>query len=195
MLTASGWLAFAPVPRLGEADIVVAFVVAVGGLSSEALDMAAPEVEGAFPVSSNRRIRDFKSSNASHTVDGAGPPEADDSVPSTPWFSMLWRGSFLWASTVFGTSGEELYMRLCPRERFWFRYVLPVEGGALVSATDCLRRYVDETSMAGSWKLGSWKFICRGVIGDCRKGARAWDRAESSTMVAFEVGLSRTLER
>jgi hypothetical protein len=54
VLLASGWLAPGPEPRFGDADMVVAFVVAVGGRSSDALDMAAPEVEGAFPVSSRR---------------------------------------------------------------------------------------------------------------------------------------------
>ena len=53
VLLASTWAAPAEV-RFGEADMVVAFVVAVGGLSSDTLDIAAPEVDGAFPVSSSR---------------------------------------------------------------------------------------------------------------------------------------------
>ena len=67
----------------GEPERVVALVVAVGGLSSDTLDMAAPDVEGVLPVNSKRRIRDFKSSSSSQTVDGAAV-EAVDSVPSTP---------------------------------------------------------------------------------------------------------------
>lgn len=43
-----------PDARLGEPDRVVAPVPAVGGRSSEALDIAAPEVRGIFPVSSSR---------------------------------------------------------------------------------------------------------------------------------------------
>lgn len=80
-----GWLSFCevavivtspacealPEPRFGEADMVVAFVFAVGGRSSEARDMAAPEVGGSLPVSSKRWIRDLRSSNSSQTVEGA----------------------------------------------------------------------------------------------------------------------------
>lgn len=43
-----------PDARFGEPEMVVAPVPAVGGRSSEALDMAAPEVLGIFPVNSNR---------------------------------------------------------------------------------------------------------------------------------------------
>ena len=85
-LIASTGAAPAPDPRFGDADIVVALVVAVGGRSSDARDMAAPEVGGIFPVSSNRWIRDLRSSNSSHTVDGAAV-DAEDSVPSTPWLA------------------------------------------------------------------------------------------------------------
>ena len=40
--------------RFGDEDMVVTVVVAVGGRSSESLDMAAPDVAGIFPVSSRR---------------------------------------------------------------------------------------------------------------------------------------------
>jgi hypothetical protein len=45
--------------------------------------------------------------------------------------------------------------------------------------------------------VASWNDICRGVIGDGRKGVRAvWDRLEVSTIVVvLEVGLSRMLAR
>lgn len=88
VLIASTWAAPAPDPRFGDADIVVALVVAVGGRSSDARDMAAPEVGGSFPVSSNRWIRDLRSSSSSHTVDGAAV-DAEDSVPSTPWLASV----------------------------------------------------------------------------------------------------------
>jgi hypothetical protein len=71
--------------RLGDADNVVAWVVAVGGLSSDTRDMAATEVAGILPVSSNRWMRSLRSSSSSQTVE-AGAVEADDSVPSTAWF-------------------------------------------------------------------------------------------------------------
>jgi hypothetical protein len=67
----------------GDEDIVVTVVVAVGGLSSDSLETAAAEVDGNFPVSSNRWIRDFRSSSSSQTVDGA-VVDAVDSVPSSP---------------------------------------------------------------------------------------------------------------
>lgn len=55
---------------LGDEDIVVvAAVVAVFGRSD--VDIAAAEDGGSFPVSSNFRIRDFKSSSSSQTVEGA----------------------------------------------------------------------------------------------------------------------------
>jgi hypothetical protein len=74
-----------PEPRLGEADTVVAFVVAVRGRSSDDLDIAPPDAGGILPVRSSRWILDFKSSSSSQTVDGAAVDE-EDSVPSTPWF-------------------------------------------------------------------------------------------------------------
>jgi hypothetical protein len=77
-----------PVPelRLGEADTVVALVVAVLGRSSEDLDIPPPGVDGCFPVRSRRWILDFRSSNSSQTVEGAAVEE-EDSVPSTAWFA------------------------------------------------------------------------------------------------------------
>jgi hypothetical protein len=74
-----------PEPRLGEADTVVAFVVAVRGRSSDDLDTFPPDVGGILPVRSSRWILDFSSSSSSQTVDGAAVDE-EDSVPSTPWF-------------------------------------------------------------------------------------------------------------
>src|ERR1700722_10545902 len=58
-------------PLFGDVDIVVIVVVAVGGLSPDACETAAPEVAGSFPVSSSFLIRDFRSSSSSQTVDGA----------------------------------------------------------------------------------------------------------------------------
>lgn len=108
LLLTFGCEALAPEPRLGDADMVVAFVVAVGGrFSSELLDMAAPELEGILPVSSSRLIRDFRSSSSSHTVDGAAVDE-EDSLPSTPWLvSVLGMGSSLEGIMGFGTKGDE----------------------------------------------------------------------------------------
>ena len=60
---------------------MVSVVVAVGGRSFDALETAAPDVVGNFPVSSNLCIRDLRSSSSSHTVDGA-VVETLDSVPS-----------------------------------------------------------------------------------------------------------------
>lgn len=85
LLPASACAAPVPEPRFGDADMVVAFVVAVGGRSSDVLDVVAPEVGGILPVSSSLWIRDFRSSNSSQTVEGAAV-ELEDSVPSTPWF-------------------------------------------------------------------------------------------------------------
>lgn len=66
---------------LGDDDMVVIVVVAVRGLSAETVEMAAWEDVGSFPVSSSFRIRDFRSSNSSQTVDGAVVDNVD-SVPS-----------------------------------------------------------------------------------------------------------------
>lgn len=92
-------------PRLGDEDMVVTVVVAVGGLSLEARDIAAPDVGGSFPVNSNLCIRDLSSSNSSHKVDGA-VVDTVDSVPSaTRGVSVL---SCRCTSMVRETSGEEL---------------------------------------------------------------------------------------
>jgi hypothetical protein len=90
---------------LGDVDIVVTVVVAVGGLSVEACDTAAPEVAGNFPVNSSFLIRDLRSSSSSQTVDGA-VVEVVDSVPSGI------RGVSGSSSTelFLPTSGEELYV-------------------------------------------------------------------------------------
>lgn len=66
---------------------MVTVVVAVRGLSPEILDIAAADEGGSFPVSSNLRILDFKSSNSSQTVDGAVVDKVD-SVPSNLDFSV-----------------------------------------------------------------------------------------------------------
>lgn len=65
----------------GDDETVVTVVVAVGGLSLNAPTIAAPDVEGSFPVSSSLRNLDFKSSSSSHTVEGA-LVDTVDSVPS-----------------------------------------------------------------------------------------------------------------
>lgn len=95
-----------PRPRFGEDDIVVTVVVAVGGLSLEARDMAAPDEVGNFPVNSNLCILDLSSSNSSHRVEGA-VVDTVDSVPAVAWgiVSML---SWICVSAVRATSGEEL---------------------------------------------------------------------------------------
>jgi hypothetical protein len=93
-----------PVPdRFGEADTVVALVVAVRGRSSDDLDMPPAEVDGILPVRSRRWILDFKSSNSSQTVDGAAV-EDEDSVPSTAWFASATSVGTL---ADFGTNGDE----------------------------------------------------------------------------------------
>ena len=69
-------------PCFGDDDRVVTVVVAVRGRSPDTLDIAAADEEGSFPVSSNFRILDFKSSSSSHTVDGAVVDNVD-SVPSS----------------------------------------------------------------------------------------------------------------
>jgi hypothetical protein len=88
-------------------------VVAVGGLSFEAREIAAPEVAGSFPVSSSRCIRDLRSSNSSQTVDGA-VVDTVDSVPSTA------RGvsGTSCMSVVCDTRGDELYVRGAEYDRF-----------------------------------------------------------------------------
>ena len=73
---------------LGDADIVVALVVAVRGLSPVAVaeDIAAAEDEGNFPVNSSFFIRDFKSSSSSQTVEGAVVDMVDSVVLRPRYF-------------------------------------------------------------------------------------------------------------
>jgi hypothetical protein len=78
--------------RLGDEDMVVAVVVAVGGRSSDNLDTAAPEVDGSLPVSSSRCILDLRSSSSSHTVEGAVFDKVD-SVPSAPFPVSMFEGT------------------------------------------------------------------------------------------------------
>ncbi len=92
-----------PRPRFGDEDMVVTVVVAVGGRSLEARDIAAPDVVGSFPVNSSLCIRDLRSSNSSQTVEGA-VVETVDSVPSAA--RGLSRVSGI--STVRETRGDEL---------------------------------------------------------------------------------------
>jgi hypothetical protein len=82
---------------------VVIVVVAVGGLSADALDIAAPDVGGSFPVNSSLCILDFNSSSSSQTVEGA-VVDTVDSVPSAA------RGvsGVSCRSVVRDTSGDEL---------------------------------------------------------------------------------------
>lgn len=105
MLPASAGCPFATYPgfRFGELDTLVAVVFAVYGRSSETRDMAAPEVEGSLPVNSSRLMRDFKSSNSSHTVEGP-VVEAVDSVPSGACAD-----SGACCGSALGASGEEWY--------------------------------------------------------------------------------------
>ena len=71
-----------PRSRFGEDDTVVTVVVAVAGRSFDARDTAAPDVVGNFPVNSSLCMRDFRSSNSSHTVECA-VEDTLDSVLST----------------------------------------------------------------------------------------------------------------
>ena len=74
-------------PCFGDDDMVVTVVVAVRGLSPDACcDIAAADDVGNFPVSSNLRILDFRSSSSSQTVEGAVVDKVD-SVPSNRDFS------------------------------------------------------------------------------------------------------------
>ena len=65
----------------GDDDIVVMVVVAVGGRSFNAFDIAAFDEFGSAPVSSSLRSLDFSSSSSSQTVDGA-VVDTVDSVPA-----------------------------------------------------------------------------------------------------------------
>lgn len=71
----------------GDDDNVVTVVAAVRGRSPETLDMAAAEDEGNLPVNSSFLIRDLRSSNSSHTVEGAVVDNVDSVVPSCLAFS------------------------------------------------------------------------------------------------------------
>lgn len=71
----------------GDEDKVVAVVAAVRGLSPETVDMAAADDDGNLPVNSSFLIRDLRSSNSSHTVDGAVVERLDSVVPSCLAFS------------------------------------------------------------------------------------------------------------
>lgn len=86
--------------------MVVTVVVAVGGRSFEAREMAAPDVAGSLPVSSSLCMRDFRSSSSSQTVDAA-VVDTVDSVPSVA------RGTSCpsCTSVVRETRGEELNVR------------------------------------------------------------------------------------
>jgi hypothetical protein len=88
VLTASAVWRWPFSTRLGEEDMVVAVVVAVGGRSSDNLDTAAPEVEG--------------------SVDGAVFDRVD-SVPSAPFPVSIFDG--IWKSKD-RTNGDELYVLL-----------------------------------------------------------------------------------
>lgn len=95
---------------------MVTVVVAVRGLSPETLDIAAADEGGNFPVSSNFRILDFKSSNSSQTVDGAVVDKVD-SVPSNLDFSA----SNLDCSATASAAEEFRVLRIV--DRFDCRYV------------------------------------------------------------------------
>lgn len=146
---------------LGDPDMVVALVVAVGGRSSEALDMAAPDVGGSFPVSSSRWMRDLISSISSQTVEGAAV-EFEDSV----WWSPFCVSGF-WTSIVLGASGEELKVRpeLNAEAADCFREDMREGSAAVLSALDCLLRLFEVVDSAG----GSWNVRVRGVIGETRE--------------------------
>ncbi len=73
----SGGEEFSRAPRFGEDETVVRVVVAVGGLSADVCEMAAPDEGGNLPVNSNFLIRDFRSSNSSHTVEVAVVEEVE----------------------------------------------------------------------------------------------------------------------
>lgn len=68
-MESTGEIPFAP--WRGDDDTVVTVVVAVRGLSPDELDELPPPTAGIRPVTSRRRIRDFRSSNSSQTDDAA----------------------------------------------------------------------------------------------------------------------------
>lgn len=92
--------------RFGDDDIVVTVVVAVGGRSLVAREMAAPDVAGSLPVSSSLCMRDFRSSSSSHTVDAA----VVDTVDSVPSAARGISGPSC-TSVVRATRGDELNVR------------------------------------------------------------------------------------
>lgn len=106
LLLPSTCVELGPEPRLGEAETVVALVVAVRGRSSDDPDIPPLGVDGTLPVRSSRWILDFNSSNSSQTVDGAAVEE-EDSVPSTPWFASELEGASAGRFVDLGTNGEE----------------------------------------------------------------------------------------
>lgn len=121
-------------PRLGEPDIVVTVVVAVGGLSVDARDIAAPDVAGNFPVNSSLCILDFNSSNSSHMVDGA----VVETVEFVPSFARGVSTSSCGCNSLKReTRGDELYIRGVVWERCDCRY--DVLRGTLCSGMDGLR--------------------------------------------------------
>ena len=142
LLSTIDWLA--PRPLLGDVDIVVAVVVAVGGLSPVARETAAPEVAGGLPVNSSFRILDFRSSNSSQTVDGA----VVDTVPSSVLSTTAAGSGVISGSAILPTSGEELYTRGVEKDdKFDCRYACPracepaVDSGMdglLPDAEDCV---------------------------------------------------------
>lgn len=95
--------------RFGDDDMVVMVVVAVGGRSPNAVDIAALDEDGSLPVSSIFRILDFRSSSSSHTVEGA-VVDTVDSVPSPCSTCSAFSCSL--AALGPSGSGEEAYL-LC----------------------------------------------------------------------------------
>lgn len=108
----------------GEDEKLVIAVLAVRGRSPDTFDNA--EEEGNLPVSSRLRIRAFKSSNSSHTVEGAVVDRVD-SVPSWRTRSV----SNLGRSTA---SEKEPWREVREPERVEGRYVRVSEFGSRVSA-------------------------------------------------------------
>jgi hypothetical protein len=114
----------------GDDDMVVAAVVAVFGLSEVVI--AAADDGGSLPVNSSFLILDFKSSNSSHTVEGAVVEMVD--------------------SVAFG-SGMRGRSRKVPSEtRRALRAVLgreKVRGSALVVVVEFAAEYRREIALRG----------------------------------------------
>ena len=89
-----------PRPRLGDVDMVVTVVVAVGGRSTATPEMAAPEEIGILAVSSSFRNLDLRSSSSSKIVDGA-VVDTVDSVPSARGVGVE-SCSYIWDRAVRG---------------------------------------------------------------------------------------------